>query len=239
MAAGYDTAELDAALRALQSTVPSIPPPKTFAKTRRRWGLGLMVLALTVPVLIIVPLRVAVLAYQAYQWALALSLLAGMAVASGSMIFLLSIGQRLVLGRWHLGRWTRRVTLGLVLAWVGYGLVSLSAEHTKSEAVQAAYHQLHPLLRLATSTWILADADLVVTDAARSRSDYARMGLPVNERSLHFPQATGYVHALDLRTRGRAEWQNRLVVLYYRSMGFRTLRHVGTADHLHVSLAVH
>jgi len=121
---------------------------------------------------------------------------------------------------------------------VGYGLVSLGAQHTKSDAVQATYHQLHPLLRLATSTWVLADADLVVTDVARSREDYARMGLPVNEHSLHFPQATGYVHALDLRTRGRPEWQNRLVTRYYQSMGFRTLRHTGTADHLHISLAV-
>ena len=218
---------------------PSAQRPVPPSKQGRRWGAGLTLLVLTVPVLIVVPLRVAVAAYQNYQWAPALSLLAGMAVAWLGIIVLLSMGQRLILRRWRLGRWTRRVTLGLVVAWVGYGLVSLSAEHTKSEAVQTAYQQLHPLLRLATSTWVLVDADLMVTDAARSPADYARMGLPVNERSLHFPQPTGYVHALDLRTRGRPEWQNRLVVLYYRSMGFRTLRHVGTADHLHVSLAVH
>jgi hypothetical protein len=44
------------------------------------------------------------------------------------------------------------------------------------------------------------------------------------------------VHAVDLRTIGRAEWKNVLLNWYFRSMGFRTLRHVGTADHLHVSL---
>jgi len=32
--------------------------------------------------------------------------------------------------------------------------------------------------------------------------------------------------------------KNRLVQLYFVAMGFDTLRHVGTADHLHVELAV-
>ncbi|MEM1095633.1 MAG: hypothetical protein AAGJ10_13620 [Bacteroidota bacterium] len=237
MSAGYNTAELDAALRALQATLPPSEAPKR-APRRRRWKAGLMVVALVVPVLVVVPLRMAVALYHAYGLGPWLALAAGMGAAWLGIGVLLSLGHRLVAGRWRIGRWTRRVTLGLVVAWVGYGLVSLGAEHTKGEAVQATYHQLHPLLRLATSTWVLADADLVVTDAARSIEDYARMGLLVNERSLHFPQATGYVHALDLRTRGRPEWQNTLVVLYYRSMGFRTLRHTGTADHLHISLAV-
>jgi len=76
----------------------------------------------------------------------------------------------------------------------------------------------------------------VVTDAARTREDYAAMGLPPAETSLHFAQSDGYVHALDLRTAGRAEWRNVLVEAGFRMMGFRTLRHVGTADHLHVSL---
>ncbi|MEM6644869.1 MAG: hypothetical protein AAF730_01315 [Bacteroidota bacterium] len=237
MSAGYNTAELDAALRALNATVPPSEAPKPRPKLRR-WGVALVAMLLAVPVLVIVSLRVSVALYHAYGIGPGFGLVAGMAVAWLGIGVLLSVGQRLLMGRWRIGRWTRRVTLGLVVAWVGYGLVSLGAEHTKSAAVQATYHQLHPLLRLATSTWVLADANLVVTDAARSPEDYARMGLPVNERSLHFPQATGYVHALDLRTRGRAEWQNTLVVLYYRSMGFRTLRHTGTADHLHISLAV-
>lgn len=237
MAAGYNTTELDAALRALQATLPSSEVPKPRSK-RRRWKAGVVAVLLAMPVLVVVPLRVAVALYHAHGIGPGMGLAAGIGAAWLSIGILLSLGHRLIMGRWRIGRWTGRATLGLVIAWVGYGLVSLSAEHTKSEAVQATYHQLHPLLRLATSTWILADADLVVTDAARSIEDYARMGLPVNERSLHFPQATGYVHALDLRTRGRPEWQNRLVVLYYRSMGFRTLRHTGTADHLHISLAV-
>jgi hypothetical protein len=62
------------------------------------------------------------------------------------------------------------------------------------------------------------------------------MGLPPYERSLHLRQDDGYAHAVDLRTAGRSEWRNFLMRSYYRLMGFRTLRHVGTADHLHVSL---
>lgn len=32
------------------------------------------------------------------------------------------------------------------------------------------------------------------------------------------------------------EWRNLAAELAFRAMGFHTLRHVGTADHLHVSL---
>jgi hypothetical protein len=62
------------------------------------------------------------------------------------------------------------------------------------------------------------------------------MGLPVNDGTLHYRQRDGWAHAVDLRTNGRGEVVNRLVELYFRVMGFRTLRHVGTADHLHVEL---
>jgi hypothetical protein len=50
------------------------------------------------------------------------------------------------------------------------------------------------------------------------------------------PQEDGYAYAVDIRTLGRPEWRTRLVSLYFRAMGFGTLRHVGTADHLHVYL---
>ena len=82
----------------------------------------------------------------------------------------------------------------------------------------------------------LTDADAVITDAARTPQFYARAGLPSNESSLHLRQDDGFVHALDLRTINRPEWRNLLAELAFRAMGFHTLRHVGTADHLHVSL---
>jgi hypothetical protein len=49
-------------------------------------------------------------------------------------------------------------------------------------------------------------------------------------------QEDGYVHAMDLRTEGRTELRNRGIQLGFWLLGFSTLRHVGTADHLHVSL---
>ncbi len=89
---------------------------------------------------------------------------------------------------------------------------------------------------VAVATLILADDELVVTDLSRTPEDYAAMGLPVYEASLHYPQEDGYVHAMDLRTMGRPGWRNMLTQNYFRLLGLRTLRHVGTADHLHVSL---
>ena len=56
------------------------------------------------------------------------------------------------------------------------------------------------------------------------------------EASLHFKLEDRYVHAMDFRTKGRSPGRNRLTVAYFRIMGFRSLRHVAAADHLHVSL---
>jgi len=56
---------------------------------------------------------------------------------------------------------------------------------------------------------------------------------------LHARQRDGWAHAVDLRTIGRSAIVNLLVEWYFRAMGFRTLRHVGTADHLHVELPIH
>jgi hypothetical protein len=133
-----------------------------------------------------------------------------------------------------------RIALGavllLVLCYSGFALAYLSATNAKSEEVREFYRSVHPLLRLAVGTVILADADLVVTDTRRSQGDYAAMGLSPRRRSLHFVQPDGYVHAVDLRTAGRGPWRNAFLRGYFGVMGFPTLRHVGTWDHLHVSL---
>ncbi|UCC47804.1 MAG: hypothetical protein JSV41_09995 [Gemmatimonadota bacterium] len=128
-----------------------------------------------------------------------------------------------------------KTLIAVVAAYCLYALIYISSMNVKG-GVEDTYHSLHPLLRLATSTFILVDSDLVVTDMERAPEDYERMGLPLYERSLHFRQADGYAHAVDLRTIGRSGWRNFLTRTYFRVMGFRTLRHVGTADHLHVSL---
>jgi len=139
-------------------------------------------------------------------------------------------------GRVRLALVARRVALPLVVAYSVYALVYLSAGNAKSPQVRAYYSSLHPLLRVALSTVILFDRDLMVTDLARRAADYRAMGLPTNDGSLHYVQPDGYIHAIDLRTAGRGFVRNRLVQAYFWSMGFTTLRHVGTADHLHVEL---
>jgi hypothetical protein len=143
---------------------------------------------------------------------------------------------RRFMGRVPLGLVVRRIALPIVVAYGTYALVYLSSANVKAERVRTYYASLHPLLRLALSTVILADRDLVVTDLARRPADYAAMGIAPNDGSLHYVQHDGYTHAADLRTAGRGEVVSRLVQLYFWSMGFGTLRHVGTADHLHVEL---
>lgn len=133
-----------------------------------------------------------------------------------------------------------RYGLGGVAALVGgfclYGLLYLSSVNAKSDSVKEVYRSLHPILRVAVATTTLAEGDLVITDIKRSTEDYTKMGLPINQSSLHFPQPDGYVHAIDLRTKGHSEFRNFMLSNSLRLMGFKTLRHVGSADHLHISL---
>lgn len=124
----------------------------------------------------------------------------------------------------------------MVLAFTLYGLFYYSSLNTKTDEIRSYYRSLHPIMRVAVSTATLADGDLVVTDIQREPEDYARMGLPDNQRSLHYIQSNGYVHAVDLRTRGRAEWKNLLTRTTMKIIGLKSIRHVGTADHLHVYL---
>jgi hypothetical protein len=127
---------------------------------------------------------------------------------------------------------------GLTMAFCLFALFTLSASNAKTEEVRSLYRTMHPVLRVAVSTLTLADGDLVVTDIRRTEEDYERMGLPVFENSLHFEQENGYVHAVDLRTIGQSEFRNLMLEYSFRLLGFRTLRHTGTADHLHVEIAV-
>ena len=132
-----------------------------------------------------------------------------------------------------LAKW---VATPLVLFYCSYSLLYIASVNAKSEPVRAYYRSVHPLLRLSLSTLILIDRDMLITDAGRQPEDYTRMGLPTNSRTRHYRQADGWIHAVDLRTTGRGAIKNRGVQLYFWLMGFDTLRHVGTADHLHVEL---
>lgn len=129
-----------------------------------------------------------------------------------------------------------RLALPLVFAFSVYTLGWLSHANAKSPAVRERWSDLHPSLRIAIGTAGLADRDFVVTEIGREGSDYDRMGLRRVRNSLHYTQPDGWIHAVDLRTRGHSELRNFFLRLYYEAMGFDTLRHKGTADHLHVSL---
>src|SRR5882762_2018790 len=126
---------------------------------------------------------------------------------------------------------TRSVWLAVATA----GILTASV-NAKSGPVRAYYRSVHPLLRLALSTAILVDRDILITDTGRVPEDYGRMGLPTNSRTRHYKQKDGWVHAVDLRTTGHGVIKNRGVQFYFWLMGFDTRRHVGTADHLHVEL---
>jgi len=158
---------------------------------------------------------------------------------------LLTMGVVTLYGIWLSRRFHGQARLAVVARWIGVPMVAawcvyatfyLARVNAKSDDVHRYFTTVHPILRVALSTVILVDADLVITDMARVPGDYRRMGLRVNERTKHFVQPDGWVHAVDLRTREHSEIANRLVQLYFWSMGFSTLRHVGTADHLHVQL---
>ena len=131
------------------------------------------------------------------------------------------------------------VVTALVLVYCAPGLLYLSTSNAKNEEVRKEFRTLHPVLRMGISTLTLVDKNLILTDANRYPEDYGKMGLPTKNHSLHYKQSNGFVHAVDLRTRGKGELRNRMVSWYFRALGFNTLRHVGTADHLHVSISSH
>lgn len=127
----------------------------------------------------------------------------------------------------------------VVLLYVVHGIFYISGSNLKTPEIRQEVRKVHPILRLSVSTLMHFDKDLIITDATRQPEDYKKMGLPSIKQSLHYKQSTGYAHAFDIRTKNRPEWKNQLVRAYFFVMGFRTLRHDGTADHLHVSLMSH
>ena len=128
------------------------------------------------------------------------------------------------------------IALIIVFGFTLQGFVFLSSKNVKHVSLKKEFNALHPIIRLSISTLIFFDGDLLITDASRAPEDYKKMGLPSIRHSLHYPQKDGFVYAVDLRTKGRPVWKNTLVKNYFWLMGFKTLRHVGTEDHLHVSL---
>lgn len=129
--------------------------------------------------------------------------------------------------------------LALVVLYCGYGLFFISSDNFKNPDLKSEISELHPLLRMGVSTFILMDKEMIITDASRVPEDYRKMGLKTAKNSLHYKQKDGYAYAIDLRTNNRNEFRNRVMQLYFKLLGFNTLRHVGTGDHLHISLTCH
>lgn len=166
------------------------------------------------------------------------AILGAAAAATAVLTIYAALLSRRLTGRARFAAIARWIAVPVITGWCFFALFSLAAKNAKTPEVRKSFVAVHPILRIALSTVILADRELVVTDMRRVVADYDRMGLPVFHRSLHLAQPDGWVHAADLRTTGHGELRNRLLELYFRAMGFDTLRHVGTADHLHVQLAV-
>lgn len=175
------------------------------------------------------------LAYGMHGW---------LAVTGGILatILLLMFYVMVVSRRVQSNKRLRKISLGaistMVFGFCLFSLFYLSGVNAKNPEVRDLYRSMHPILRVAVSVVTLADGDLVITDIERIPEQYKQMGLPVNQNSLHYRQESGYVHAVDVRTLDRGIIRNALLRGSLGMMGFRTLRHVGTADHLHVELPV-
>lgn len=170
--------------------------------------------------------------------------LAGAAVATSLVMFIyFSVFYGRLTGRFgNFDAMKRRALIAflMVVIYAMHGILFFSSENLKSKALKQEMRSLHPILKLSVSTLVHLDKDLIITDAARQPEDYKKMGLPSTKNSLHYKQpSTNFTHAVDIRTKGRPEWINRTIQAYFALMGFNTLRHGGTADHLHVSLKSH
>lgn len=198
------------------------------------WGIAAILFSAFLPFILLI--RGSIYAYNGLALNGWLSLLIGIIATSVLLMLYAVIVSRIFTKSYRVHKYIRRGILALVVAYCGYGLLYLSNVNTKSTEVQSYYSSLHPILRVSLATTILADGNLVLTDLQRSPKNYAQMGMAVRESSLHYQQESGYVHAADIRTLDRAEWKNWLIEKGFRLLGLKTLRHLGTADHLHVSL---
>ena len=170
------------------------------------------------------------------------SILAGI-LAAGFLLFLyLSVVYGQFTGKIGTSKAIKRRAfwaLMIVALFAIHGIFYMSGQNMKNGEVNTEINKVHPILRLSVSTLIYLDRDLIITDGERRPEDYIKMGLKEKSHSLHYKQKNGYGHALDLRTENRSSIRNFLIRNYFRLMGMNTLRHVGTADHLHISLISH
>ncbi len=208
--------------------------------TKLVWGSLKVILILVLPFVILV--RGSVYLHSHHHFFPSLALIGGLALTFVILFLYLTFFYHRIMGKSNRpGSLKRRslIVLLVLISYIGYGLLYLSAKNAKNSAIAKEFRTLHPVLRMGVSTILLLDRDLVITDADRRPEDYQKMGLRAQSQSLHYRQSSGYVHALDIRTSQRSGLRNFLLKYYFKAMGFNVLRHGGTADHLHISLLSH
>src|SRR5688572_16604846 len=183
-------------------------------------GLGKFALVLALPFLVYV--RSAVGLYSQGGLSPMLSVIGAGMVTAGLLAGYAAWLSRRFKGRARAESIMRWVAIPTMVAWCAYSLLYIASANAKSGEVRQEYRSMHPVLRLAVATAIMGDGDLVLTDSRRVAGDYTKMGLRVNDRTKHYAQKNGWVHAVDLRTNGRSEIRNRALQLYFALMGFQT-----------------
>ena len=219
----------------------SMPATKQEPKKKKRkpirsffgW-LFLTLGVLTIPFITLI--RSSLIFYEQYELTGWMALLSGAGVTILAFMIGLLLLFRKVKNKKALWGWTWKGASVMVIGFCLYGLLYISESNTKSDSVRSVYSSLHPIMRVTIATVTLADQDLIITDISRTPEDYRKMGLTPRQQSQHYEQEDGFVHAIDLRTIGQSETRNRLLKLTFDLLGFKTLRHVGTADHLHIAL---
>lgn len=211
-----------------------------------KWLRRVLSLVFQLLIMLILPfliyIRGGIFLYEYYAWHHGIALLALSVVVFILLLIYVAMIWDAIFGANKISRASLKVKALLVVllitAYTGYTLYNLSGSNAKTGEVKKEFTSLHPFMRMAVGTLIWLDSDLLITDLSRQQEEYKKMGLKTIKNSLHYKQETGYVHAMDLRTNGRSELRNNLLRGYFRVLGFNTLRHVGTADHLHISLSV-
>ncbi|GAB5525328.1 MAG: hypothetical protein Roseis2KO_32000 [Roseivirga sp.] len=203
--------------------------------------LGKLMLLVAVPFIVLI--RGSVFFHEYFRLGAYSSLILGALITIAILLIYLALLYKSLFKEHQL---TRRSIMGkvifaslILLGYLGYTLFYLSDNNAKTSTVHKEFTALHPIVRVSVGTILLVDRSMLITDMSRTKEDYKTMGLKALNNSLHYPQSDGYVHAMDLRTNGRSGIRNFLLKTYFSIMGFHTLRHVGTDDHLHISLSIH
>lgn len=181
-------------------------------------------------------IRGAIYLHEAYQLGPNMCIVGGLGMATFLVAIYLIFFYGKVTGKVGNLRIKLCIAFFIVAIYSIHGLFFLSANNVKYSKIQQEFSSIHPILRLSLSTAIRLDPTLIITDGNRTPEDYRKMGLPSKKHSLHYKQKSGYVHAVDIRTNNRSFLRNYLIRGYFWMMGFNTLLHGGSGEHLHVSL---